>query len=513
MKKIFGVLLLISNLAYAEIGAPVYNLETNLDNILKAKPNSIKLEEVQTLAKNNNVDLDVALENYFIAKKQVSVARASFNPVTTGHLLGISLGLSYTWIPLAVEAVLSIPTKIYNVGKNKQLAYAQSNNVADFKNVLRNEVAHLYFETLTHKAILESIDLESEILNDQLKSWEEKEVTGARLADLQKWILRLSLERTDIYKVHLEEVLALNILLNTQELSEYNLAAITEEVKKEWYSGLKLSEQVDSTVSRNPKYLSAVHLEQAAGKNVKSVKWSIIAPSGINLAYKSNVQVAKNDKEVARLRRISAWETLRSNIYLRKNNLDSSLNVLGNYSLVSDVSKDVFRDSLAMYELGQLNEDHVVETALTTIRDFRSKIVAHYSAYSSYDDFNYSLNYSLKAKKAKNEVIEEGTSKEETSPAGSESENSGEVKALTAEDFKVIVDIDGNSLKVNLVSDYLSDVYEVDYIFNSKRFSNKSSVNTKDSFKVNIKKLFMPDVVKGVALVTLKNKKQLRVRF
>lgn len=512
MKKIFGVLLLISNLAYADIGAPVYNLETNLDNILKAKADTVKLEEVQALAKNNNVDLDVALENYFIAKKQVSVARAAFNPVTTGHLLGISMGLSYTWIPLAVEAVLSIPTKIYNVEKNKYLARAQSQNVADFRNVLRNEVAHLYFETLTHKAILESIDLESQILNDQLTSWEQKQVSKERLAELQKWMLRLSLERTDIYKVHLEEVMALNILLNTQELSEYNLAAVTEAVSKEWYSGIDLSTKVDSSVSSNPKYLSAVNLEQAANKNVKSVKWSIIAPSGISLAYKSNVRIAKNDKEVARLRRISAWETLKSNVYLRRNNLDSSVNVLKNYTLVSDVSKDVFRDSLAMYELGQLSEDNVIETALTTIRDFRSKIVAHYSAYSTYDDFNYSLNYSLKSKKTTTEgETTEVQNPETTKPT--ETESSDGSKVLTAADFKVLVNVDGNSLKVKLVSDYLDDVYEVDYIFNSKRFSNKSSVDSKDDFKVNVKKLFMPDVVKGVALVTLKNKTELRVKF
>ncbi len=513
MKKIFGVLLLISNLAYADIGAPVYNLETNLDNILKAKADSVKLEEVQALAKNNNVDLDVALENYFIAKKQVSVARAAFNPVTTGHLLGISMGLSYTWIPLAVEAVLSIPTKIYNVEKNKYLARAQSQNVADFRNVLRNEVAHLYFETLTHKAILESIDLESEILNDQLKSWEQKETSKERLAELQKWILRLSLERTDIYKVHLEEVMALNILLNTQELSEYNLAAVTDAVSKDWYSGINLSTKVESSVSSNPKYLSAVNLEQAAAKNVKSVKWSIIAPSGITLAYKSNVQFAKNDREIARLRRISAWETLKSNVYLRRNNLDSSVNVLKNYTVVSDVSKDVFKDTLAMYELGQLNEDHVIETALTTIRDFRSKIVAHYSAYSSYDDFNYSLNYSLKNKQPakENQSQEEVKNPETTMPT--ETENSDGSKILTAADFKVLVDVDGNNLRVKLVSDYLNDVYEVDYIFNSKRFSNKSSVASKDDFKINVKKLFMPDVVKGVALVTLKNKTELRVKF
>ena len=121
MKKLLILILVFAmTAASADVVNPLPTVRPNLESMLQESPARKNLTEMKAVANERNADIDEAFENYIIAKKNVTVARAQFNPITTGHLLGVAMGLGYLWAPLALDAVLSIPTKIYNVSKNNE---------------------------------------------------------------------------------------------------------------------------------------------------------------------------------------------------------------------------------------------------------------------------------------------------------------------------------------------------------------------------------------------------------
>ena len=192
MKKIITLALIVSTtLASAATENPLPNIKSNLENIFSTTVGSKSFQELKKNANDKNVDIDVAFDNYLIAKRNVAIARAQFNPITTGHLLGMSLGLTFLWAPIAIEGVLSIPTKIYDAAKNKHLERAALYNFYQAKNVLNNELAHLYYDILTHEALLKSIDQEIQVLTYQ----QEKHTTPTSSPDLEttKYIVKLNI--------------------------------------------------------------------------------------------------------------------------------------------------------------------------------------------------------------------------------------------------------------------------------------------------------------------------------
>lgn len=500
----------------AETISPLVDLRTNIENVLANSGQRKSLDEVKKLADDKNLDIDYAIENYIVAKRNVSVARAQFSPITTGQILGISLGLTYLWVPLAVDAVLSIPTKYHNVKRTQHVASAEAFNLIDVRNEIKNEVAHLYFDILTHESILRTIDLETSILNYQLGKWEERQLPKARLNDQKKWLLRLGIERNDIFNLYREELSGLKTLVSTSKLTDFELLHITNAVERKWIENLDITSIENKTLSSSPKYKSSKSLEAASLSNVKAVKWSIISLSGLKFSYKREVVAAKNAAKVADLKKQSVALQVKNNISLKLNNLESSLDVYNNYADVSDESLNIFSDSYESMLLGNLNEDHVVETALTAIRDFRSKIVAHYSAWSNLDDFSLSTNYDFNTKKYQDVKVdaptEAPTKKEE--PKKEEPKEETNVQNPTAEDFKVVVTKNGRQIKLKLnAAKGFTGIKEIDYIFNSKKLDNISSSNAKNGFEVSDSKVFMPKEIHGVALVNFTNGDVLRVKF
>lgn len=189
-----------SSMTYA---SPLEGMRASLESSINATNDKMNVVQLKKLASERNTEIDVAFENYLIAKKRVAIARSAFNPLTTGHALGIALGLSYLWAPIAIEAVTSIPTKLYNVSSNKHLAKAALYNSYDARAAINNELAHLYYDVLTHEVLLKSIDKEIEVLMYQ-QDMLEKTASVARKATIdynKAQILVLKMERVDIYNL------------------------------------------------------------------------------------------------------------------------------------------------------------------------------------------------------------------------------------------------------------------------------------------------------------------------
>ena len=455
---------------------------------------------MKTVANERNTDIDEAMENYIIAKKNVNVARAQFNPITTGHLLGIAMGVGYLWAPLAIDAVLSIPTKIYNVSKNKSLARSAEYNLYDARQQINNELAHLYYDILTHEVILKTIDLEMQILTYQEAQWKEKKYTPVRLADLKKWILRLGMERVDIYKMYTAELAAIRTMISTTDATNYELSQNPTLLNKSIIADLDLERLQDFSLKNSNKYKSSIHMSHAAYANVKQVKWSVITFSGLSFSYKRKVKEAKNEAKIAELRKQAVAKEVKTNVLLQVSKLDSNIDVFDNYNSVSNTSLDVFADTLQSFDMGQLSEDAVVETALGAIRDFRSKVVAHYNAWSSLDDFSTSANYDFSVKP---NYEEKALQKQmELNPLYRLQEDSFTVKSRT-----------GENVALYLSSPKIGTVSSVDYDFEDETLTSKFSDDGKSNYAVYLVGKTAPETINGVANVTLDNGHEFKVNF
>ncbi|MDD4975345.1 MAG: hypothetical protein PHY93_13380, partial [Bacteriovorax sp.] len=441
-------------------------------------------------------------ENYLIAKKNVSIARAQFNPITTGHLLGIAMGLSYLWTLLAIEAVLSIPTKIYNVSKNKYLTQVATYNLNEAREVLNNELAHLYYDILTHEVILKTIDQEIQILSYQEAKWTERKFSPERLDELKKMILSLGMEHVDIYNMYVSELAAIRTLISTTDGSKYELAQVSTLLNRSITAGLNEEKLQNFALINSDRYKASINLERASQANVKQVKWSILSWSGLNLSYKKRVQEAKNEESIAVLRKDATELEVKTNVLLQLQKFDSSMDILSNYNSISNDSLQTYADTYEAFQLGQLTEDAAIEASLGAVRDFRSKVVAHYGAWSSFDDFSNSANYEFKVNPNQANFSAQG--QVETNP----------LYRLEEDDFKVVKEDGVKSFAISLSSAKIGTVANVDYIFTTNGVSNRSSDNAKRNFYVTLQQgEKFPATVSGVAIITLINGHEFNVKF
>ncbi len=501
MKKLLVLILVLAmGVANAEIASPLPYVKPSLDEMLLSSPARKDLKAMKAVANDRNTEIGGAVENYIIAKKNVSVARAQFNPITTGHLLGIAMGINFLWAPLAVDAVLSIPTKIHNVRKNKHLARSAEYNLYDVRQAINNEVAHLYYDILTHEVILKTIDLETEVLKYQEAKWIANKYSPARLAEQRKYILRLGMERVDIYKLYLAELAAIRTLISTTDNEAYELSQVPTELNKSVLDGLELEKLQKFSLKYSNKYKSSSSQYYAAQSNVKQVRWSIITLSGFSLNYRRNLKNAKNEARIASLRQQSVAQEVKTNVLLQVSKLDSNIDVFDNYNYVSHNSLGIFEDTLQAHDMGQINEDSVIETAIGAIRDFRSKVVAHYVAWSSLDDFATSANYDFTV----NPNYEAGAlqGQIETNPLYKLDEASFTVKMKQ-----------GDNVTFYLSSPKIGTVSKVEYEFDEQVLGTKFSDDGRSNYGVTAAAKDVPATTTGVANVTLDNGHEFQVKF
>ncbi|MFA6237451.1 MAG: hypothetical protein WC635_09015 [Bacteriovorax sp.] len=394
MKRL-TILFMVFSLEIAKAGGgdPLANLKQNLESMLETSAGRMPLKEIKVLANQKNTDIGVAFENYLIAKKKIWAARALFNPVTTGDLLGMSLGMTYLWGAIAAEAVLSIPTKIYNVKKSKYLSLVAMYNLYEARRLLNNELAHLYYDVLTHEVMLKTIDLEIQILIYQEEKWSGRLNSREKLEEVRKLILNLGLKRIDIYNLYAEELSAMRILLSTNESGLNELAQVPLTLDRSITTGIDRDSLQNFALANSDKYKGAINLELAAHSNLKKVQWSIISKEALSFTYRRRIKEARNEEQVASMRVEATRLEVKTNVILQLQKLGSSLELLDHFN---STSEDSLKYNLSVYEAskkGQQSVDDAIETSLEAVRDFRNKAVAHYQSWSSFDDFSTSANF------------------------------------------------------------------------------------------------------------------------
>lgn len=339
-----------------------------------------------------------------------------------------------------------------------------------------------------------------EILKYQEAKWIANKYSAARLAEQRKYILRLGMERVDIYKLYLSELAAIRTLISTTNADAYELSQIPTELNKSVIAGLELEKLQNFSLKYSNKYKSSASLNRAAQSNVKQVRWSVITISGFSLNYRKNLKIAKNEARIASLRQQSVAKEVKTNVLLQVSKLDSNIDVFDNYNYVSNTSLDIFEDTLQAHELGQINEDSVIETAMGAIRDYRSKVVAHYVAWSSLDDFSTSANYDFTINPNYADGALQGQI--ETNPLYKLDEESFVVKMKQ-----------GENVTLYLSSPKIGTVSKVEYEFDEQVLGTKMSDDGRSNYGVTLLGQNVPSTITGVANVTLDNGHEFQVKF
>jgi len=248
------------------------------------------------------------------------------------------------------------------------------------------------------------------------------------------------------------------------------------------------------------KYKSSASLYYAAQSNVKQVRWSIITLSGFSLKYRKNLKNAKNEARIASLRQQSVAQEVKTNVLLQVSKLDSNIDIFDNYNYVSNASLGVFEDTLQAHDMGQINEDSVVETAIGAIRDYRSKVVAHYMAWSSLDDFSTSANYDFTINPNYEDRALQGQI--ETNPLYKLDEASFTVKMKQ-----------GDNVTFYLSSPKIGTVSKVEYEFDEQVLGTKFSDDGRSNYGVTVVAKDVPATIIGVANITLDNGHEFQIKF
>lgn len=481
---------------------PFQTLTKDLEAMLTSTSEQKTLSDMKAVALKQNTDVEIAFQNYLIAKKQVSIARAAFNPITTSTALGLALGMNFLWAPIALDAVLSIPMKIYDVKSNKYLETAALYNTYEARQALNNEMAHLYYDLLTHKILLKTIDEEIEVRYYQQSTFSKSPLNKVSLDYANQFILKLKIERVDIYNLYIKELAAFRALISIDPTSkQFDLAQISLLLNKSFLDGIDQEALANYAVIKSPNYKKMINFHRAAQTKLKSVKWSIITLSGFNMNYKKRVQIARNDVELARLQQTNSVLKIRNNALLELEKLDSSIDVFEYYNQVSVNSLDYYSGIYKMYLLENASDEAVVNTAIVAIQDFRNKVIAHYRAWSSFDDFSTALSTPFAYTKSDDNIQDQL----EKSP----------LYETAAGDFKVIKKNDNqNFLTLAITSNKIATVKKVSYQFNDDAFVNTSSIADRKDFQALVNKdEKSPESFSGLAIVELTNGHEIEVNF
>lgn len=390
LQFVIQVVFIHSGSALAQV--PVESLQDELSSYLEANSDGLTANDIKNLNQERNKDISNAYENYFVAKKNVSIARSALNPINTGLILGVSLGATYLWAPIALNALLSLPTKIYNIGKNEALANAQYWYRLQARELLNTEAVKLYYDILTNEFILKSIDLEVSLYNSLSESLaQNSEENAARISEINGTILALQKESLVIHDTVIKERAALRTMLSYGPDRQLVLSQDDRVLTKVLDDTLDDNDLSNMAFKNSREYKAKYWIYQASIKNLKMVRWSLISINGLNFSYGQRVKIAKSEKAVAYDEMIMTGKAV-------KNAAVDSLGQLQYTFKLQEISRDKSSDSLNFsagirtnFENNLLSYADYIMTAVSAIRDYRSFVMAHYQTLGKIEDMKLSL--------------------------------------------------------------------------------------------------------------------------
>ena len=461
------------------------------NEVLAPKSGAYTLPEIHEKTVGEQVDLQIAYQNLVQAQNKIAQARAQYFPYGLGTI-GILYYLN-SWNPLIlVELVTSLPTKIYNVQKEKnlQMATVYSNKALALN--IKNQIDNLYFTILKEEASLRLAEVELNLLETVYSAKMDNVALGLDSeVDLKNLELRILDARDIVLKFQsylIEEKSAFNILIGNDPTDTLELQPMAGFLSSEDFS-LDVNELRAQAIARAPEVVAANYVITAADKNRSSFKWSFLSFRGIGFGYWANMNVAGSQVKAALHNRTMIEQNISNQVYVLNTEFQRTVNFFENEQAVTTDSEIYYEAELARFHAQEINLGRLAESGILYVKDFAQMVAAHYNALSKLSDFERAINGKLRDE-VKVQVEEKREAKDVFA-----------VKYTSLRFFKFSLTVESDE-----------EIESVEYVFDAKGWVPEKVKNAKTNFAV-VYANRLTNALKGHANVTLKNGEVLTQNF
>lgn len=367
------------------------------NEVLTPKSDAYTLAEIHEKAIGDQVDLQIAYQNLLQAQNKIALARAQYFPYGLGTI-GVLYYLN-SWNPLIlVELVTSLPTKIYNVQKEKNLRMATLYSNKALALNIKNQIDNLYYTILKEESSLKLAELELQLLETLYSSEMDNVALGSTSElDLRKLELRILDTRDIVLKFHsylIEEKSAFNILIGNDPSDTLELQPVAGYLSSEDFD-LNVDQLRAQALERSPELVAAGYVINAAYKNRSSFKWSFLSFSGIGFGYWANLNVAGSQVKAAQHNKVMTAQNISNQVYVLNTEFQRTVNFFENERALTADSEIYYEAELARFNSQEINLSRLAESGILYVKDFAQMVAAHYNALGKLSDFERAVNGKL----------------------------------------------------------------------------------------------------------------------
>jgi hypothetical protein len=454
------------------------NVEQKASSILDQKQSGINLAKAKELAVGEGVNVRMAYQKVLQAQKEISVARAQFFPYGTGLIFNYNAYAVWNSLIL-VELITSLPTKYYNVRRNRNLSTAQNYQLAALKENLKNEIAKIYYGVLKQEAIIKLVELELKLLEKLYSTTDDRVALGLSNGnDLLKVEQRVLSLRDDLLKFkayHVREKEAFNNILsrNPKQARSIKLQPVNTLLTGSEAS-LSTSEMINLAKVNSPEIKASKFMISAAFNQKRSTQWSLLSFSGIGFGYWGKVRVSKSRLNEMHLLSERTENSVVNNVYTKESEFKNSVNYLKSGQGILSETKAFMKSNVDLFKAGEIALDVLLESQILYVKDYRETVMANYSALASLDSLGRSALTDLNVKTPVRVAAPVVNSKKAVLSASQRGrrlkiwvKNPTNVRIT-----KVVYDFDGNSLR-----DMTSTYSRKEFLVKIKRSRNAKTIS------------------------------------
>lgn len=389
MKKILFLFLTLTLSFQALAKEYALQILEQTEAVLTEREGAISLEQAKELAGGENIDIKIAYERLFQAQRKIGLARAQYFPYGLGDVALIYFTNAFQTL-LLVELATSLPSKWYNVKKEKHLRNAEAWNLKALTENVKNQTALLYYNVVKEESMLRLTSFELKLLEELISARTAEVQIGVydaeRLNDLRYRFLHLRNEYLKFEAYLAEEKAAMKMLLNLPYQAKLDLQPVSTFLTRDDFD-LDVESLALMAQNRSYEIKAAEQVVQAAYDSKRSTQWSILSFSGIGFGYLANVRMESSKIREAQLRLEATEGTVYNNVYTRSSMFRSSVEFFLNEKVISDTTENFMKGQMEIFNKGEASVSELIEAELYYLRDFRDMLRAHYNAHIRLDDF------------------------------------------------------------------------------------------------------------------------------
>jgi len=485
---IFISLVLSINFALASNTKLATTITEQAESVLVKKDNAITLQELKNMVISDTIDVQLSYERLFQAQKQIGSARAQYFPYGVGTVATVAYFGTFSYIILA-ELITSLPSKIFNVQKRKNIRNAQRENVKVITANINNQIAIMYYGFLKDEAMLKIASLELQLLEAKVSSLEERiEIGMSNEIELDNVKYRYHNLREVYLKFngyYYQSLKSLNTLIGRSSEDEViKLQPVAEFLSVDDIN-MSTEDMTNTAITNSSELKAADYMIKAAHNNTRSARWSVLSFSGIGFGYMSRVRFSKSETQNAYFKRDSVKRNIENEVYSRTSKLVNSINIFNQDQSLYNSTKAYVEGDIAEFNAGQLTLGRLIDTELIYLTDFREAVRTHYSSLNNLDGLERVVGNSVYANQAVLDTPEKPS-------------------------YDSIIDIQVNRKRrrINLSvtsSDLSVEIEKVEYNFDYNLFNEMTSTSIGSNFAIKLKTRRKSTEVSGNAVITLSN--------